>query len=361
MMEGYYYNIEEDLKKCPDAFCMVIFGGRNTGKTYSTLKSAKINNIPFAYIKRTKEDVKLLCAGNSTSKKQNATMDLSPFKSLNRDMKWNVRAFQVFDGLGAFYNCDDDNQPVGNPIGYLLALSMVSKYKGFDMSDVDWLIFDEFVPKIYDRVLRSEGESVLDLYKTVGRDREHRGKDALKLICLANADNAASPLTNTLEITDDIVKMSIQKEAEFYNQEREIYIHRLIDNKSFREKEAESKIYKAMAGTAWAKTSLDNDFGFNDFSNVQRINLKHCKPYISFSYKNKTYYVYVNDDTGLFQITQKQFNKKVEHYNLTLENDQKSFYDVVWILKNACTEGRCIFEDYSLYDLVINYNKFFKL
>lgn len=361
MKENYYYNFEDDLNKVPEAFCYVIFGGRNTGKTYSTLKTAKQNKIPFAYIKRTKEDVKLLCAGNNTQKKSAASMDLSPFKSLNRDMGWNVRAFQVFDGLGAFYNCNDENQPEGQPIGYLLALSMVSKYKGFDMSEVDWLIFDEFVPKIYDRVLRSEGESVLDLYKTVGRDREHRGKEALKLICLANADNAASPLTNTLEITDDIVKMSIQKEAENYNKAREIYIHRLIDNKSFKEKEAESKIYKAMAGTAWAKMALDNDFGFNDFSNVGIINLKHCKPYVSFTFKNKKYYIYVNDETGIFQVTLKQFTKQVEHYDLKLENDQKLFYDIVVMLKVACAEHRVIFEDYSLYDLFMNYSKNFKL
>jgi hypothetical protein len=49
-------------------------------------------------------------------------------------------------------------------------------------------------------------------------------------------------------------------------------------------------------------------------------------------------------------------------YNLNLENDQKKFYlehDIdLW---NACVEGRMKFEKYSMYDLIMNYKKFYSI
>lgn len=359
-MDSYYYNILDDIARAPDAWCYIIFGGRNTGKTYSCLRASKQQHIKSVYAKRTKEDVKLLCAGNNL-KNGSSKIDISPFKSLNRDFKWNVRAFTIIDGLGGFYNCDDENKPVGDPIGYVIAMSVVGKFKGFDMSDCDWFIFDEFVPKIYDRVSRSEGEAVLDAYKTVSRDREHRGLPALKLICLANADNAASPLTNTLEVTDDIVQMSKEHESIRYLEDRGIFIHRLIDNKSFQDKEAESKIYKAMAGTQWGKMSLENEFGFNDFSNVNKIRLKNCRPVSKFLYMQKWYYVYVKEDGQVYLTLKQSNNKNIEVYDLTKENDQKAFYnDMVPWLKESTINNLCVYEKYSLYDLVINFTKYFK-
>ena len=29
----YYYDIEDDLREYPDAWCYIVVGGRNTGKT----------------------------------------------------------------------------------------------------------------------------------------------------------------------------------------------------------------------------------------------------------------------------------------------------------------------------------------
>lgn len=360
----YYYNIMEDIEAYPEAWCYIVFGGRNTGKTYSTLKGAVENGHTFVYVKRTVKDVQLICAGmrGRNFKNMAADMDLSPFKSINRDTGWNIRAVQIFEGLGAFFECDEDGNPSGHPIGYILALSAISKFKGFDLSECDWLIFDEFVPKIYDRVLRGEGEELLDLYKTIGRDREHRGQSALKLICLANADNASSAVTNTLEITDQIVRMSMQTEAFDYDEERGILVRRLIDNLTFKEREAQSKIYKAMKDTNWGRMALDNEFGFNDFSNVQKINLKGCRPMYSFKHKEKWSYVYLHDDTGTFYVTRSKFNQKLPVFDLNKENDQKRFYiDRVIDLRAACIDGRCVFSSYSLYDLIINYNKFYNV
>lgn len=202
-MSSYYYNIDDDISKFPDAWCIIAIGGRNTGKTYSSLKSCVINKTKFVFLKRTMEDVDLLCSGSGAigQKANDFGIDLSPFKSINRDMVTDIHAHSIKKGLGGFWN-HLNGEIDGTPIGYLLALNAVSKYKGFDLSDCDWLIFDEFVPQPWDRINRKEGEQLLDLYKTVSRDREHRGKNPLKLLCLANATSISNPVMNILEVTD---------------------------------------------------------------------------------------------------------------------------------------------------------------
>lgn len=361
--DGYYYDLKNDLDAFPDAWLYIIFGGRNTGKTYSALRRAVENNKKFIFLKRTKHDMEMLCVGGSKKARElGIDVDTSPFVSLNRDFGWNIKAF-LLDDLGVFCHCDKDGMPLHGipPVGYIMALSIVDNYKGYDMSYVDWIIFDEFVPKKWSRKKKDEGDSVMEIYKTVSRDREHRGAEALKLIALANADNAASPLTETVEVTDDVVEMALQKEATFYNTERDLVLRRLIDNKEFKKKEAQSKIYKTMAGTKWAAMALDNDFGYNDFSQVQKFNLKGSKPLCKVLYKNSTYYLYVNDK-GVYCFTDKQFNTSSDVYDLDKEADQiRFFYDWITTLQEAASEHRCVFGKYTLSRIVYEYRNNFKI
>ena len=365
MKNNYYYDVDNDIKDYPSAWSYIIVGGRNTGKTYSALKSCLVNERKFVFIKRTIEDVELLCAGSGRigTKTNEYGIDLSPFKAINRDMGSNIKAFTIKKGLGGFWKCCQDengvDMPDGAPIGYLISLSAVSKFKGFDLSDCDWIIFDEFIPQPWDKVNRKEGEQLMDLYKTVARDREHRGKDPLKLICLANATSISNPVANILEITDQMADMQVKKKSIYYNEERGIFVHIINDNYEFKQKEMESQIYKAMGDTAWGRMAFNNEFAYNDFTNVGRIRLKGYKPVTGVIYKNNRWYVYMKD--GQYYMCTSR-NDQIELYNLNLENDQKLFYTEYAIdLRNECIDGRMIFESYSMYDLIINYKKMFVL
>lgn len=357
---SYYYNVDDDVNAF-DGWAYVIVGGRNTGKTYSALKSCVVNKRPFCFIKRTMDDVDLLCAGSGKigTKQNEYGVDLSPFKSINRDMHTNINAFSIKTGLGGFWECDDDGLPGGKPIGYLIALSAVTKFKGFDLSECDWIIFDEFIPQPWDRVNRKEGEQLLDLYKTVSRDREHRGKDPIKLICLANATSISNPVSNILEVTDIMADMQVKNEPVYTDPDRGILIHIISDNKEFQEKEKKSQLYKAMGNTAWGKMAFDNVFAYNDLSNVGRSRLKGYKPITAFIYKDKEWYVYMKE--GKYFLTSSP-NNISDKYDLNKENDQKRFWtDQVYDLRNECIEGNMKFESYSMYDLIVNYRKIFNI
>lgn len=356
-----FYDIGHDLAMYPEAAIFIIIGGRSTGKTYSTLKYVYEHNEKFVFIKRTNIDVKLMApvkAGKND--KGGMSYDMSPFKSINNDIGSNVRAFRIMDGFAGFWECDSDNNPLGDPIGYILSFNSIQKVKGFDLSDCNYIIFDEFIPLPYERVNRNEGMELLDLYRTVGRANNIKYGKILKLICLANATTVSCPVLNELELTDVLVDMKSYGKHELYLAGRGIFIRQVEDINGFREKEQQNPIYKAMHGTKWERMSLDNDFAYNDFTNVKRMSLKNMRCYIKIVHKQKEWYIYIGD-SGAY-MTYRKSNTYIFFFDLNKENDQKKFYlDYIWDLRSRCVDGNMKFETYEMYDLIINYKDFYKV
>lgn len=356
--KSYYYNIINDFNRFPLATVIVVYGGRSTGKTYSTLNFMREKNKRFVFIKRTIDDVKLLCNGQTYGQKPNEKnkfrIDASPFKPINRDFGTNIKAFQYYNGIGGFYRCDENNDTVGEPIGYLFALSAVSKFKGFDLSECEYIIFDEFCPKPYERVNKKEGEQLLDLIKTIERDRNHRGLPPLKIILLANADNVACPVTQTFNITDTLAKMSMTGQEYFYDDERHLLLHKLIMSDEFIENEKKSDIYTIMKGSEWERMALENEFAFNDFSQVKKQNMHRYSCYARVLYHNEYHYIYIND-RGEYYITKSQ--SKHYTFDFDLSRDQDKYKFVQLARYDIMRRNNVWFETYSLYYLYRNCEK----
>ena len=353
--------IGEDLEEYPDAWCIITVGGRNTGKTYSALKYYHDRNEPVVFLKRHNKDIDLLCAGARIGDKApNFELDTSPYKPLNRDYGWNVKAFKIDDGIGAFYDTDAEGAAKGKPVAYLLSLFAVSKWKGFDMSDAKAIIFDEFIPQPWDRQNRKEGEQLMELYKTVDRDRFLRTGEILKLICLANAVNVFNYTTEILEVTDLIADMNIHHIETAYLDERGIFIRILETPEEMLAAEKKTGMYKSMKDTAWGRMAFGNEFAYNDFSNVGKVALKGFRPLVEIKHKLHTYYIYANDD-GRFYMC-KARAKCPAKYDLNKEMDQRAFYyDYVIELLSASIDGRMRFEKYTMYDMIVNYKKRFMI
>lgn len=353
-----YYDINDDIKKYPDAWCYLIVGGRNTGKTYGALKYHLNNNLQTCFLKRTNKDVDLLCLGHRLGEKSgNYEVDLSPYKSINRDLGTHIMAYKIDDGLGAFYESVDD-EPAGKPKAYLLSLNAIHKYKGFDLSECYSIIFDEFIPQSFERVSTKEGEQLMELYKTIARDRVERGREELKLICLANAVNVFNYTFDVLEVTDLVAEMSVKHQHEIYMEDRGIFVRLLETSEEMMQKEQKTGIYRAMSGTAWGRMAFGNEFAYNDFSNIKRSTLKNFRPLVELSYRGKSFYIY-SGPTGYCMTKSK--NKCLYFYNLDKEMDQRRFYyEHVIDLLSESIDGNMTFETYSMYDLIVNYKKRFK-
>ena len=159
--------------------------------------------------------------------REKVAFDASPYAPINRDYGCNIKGKIITNGIGGFYDNDIDDQKVIKPISYALALSAAKSLKGFDLSMCDWIIFDEFIPQLGERISRKEGELLLDLYMTIARDRQKRGKRPLKLILFANAEEISTPITNTLEIVDIMADLNASGQTHFYDDARGILLHHI--------------------------------------------------------------------------------------------------------------------------------------
>ena len=363
MKEGYnmkrhndsYYHFEDDLLDYPGAWCFAVWSRRGPGKTYSALLYAYENKIPFIYMKRTDDDVDII-----TMRSEDALdFDPSPYAPINRDKGTNIKAVKIHKGFGAFYNFDEEGHPYGHAVSFIISFNQIKKYKGFDFSSCDWVLFDEFIPQSGEFCRRNEGEKLLELYMTVARDRQKRGKEPLKLVLFANAEEISTPVTNELEIVDNMVDLGASGKSHMYIEERGIVLHRITLEEIPLLPSEKSGIYKGMEGTSWHSKAFGGEFTHNDFSNVTKRTIKRSKGFIHLHYKTHDYYIYLNQDNGMYYMTSRPI-KCMFDYDLNRENEQKKF----WInhgvdLRFSCIEEKMKFERYTMYDLIMNYKKFF--
>lgn len=348
----HYYDISDDFKNYPGCWCYAIIGGRTTGKTYSALKYCYKEKKKFVFVKRTIEDVKLLCAKGKLTE---YAFDASPFKPINRDLGCNIQSRLISDkGIGAFYHMSGEDQ-YGDPVGYILALSAIQKFKGFDLSECDLIIFDEYIPQPWERINNKEGEQLLDLYITVSRDREKRGKEPLKLVLLANAVRLYNPVNETLEITDIIADMQAGKVE--YKKDRDILIHVMPDMYI---DYSESPVYKAMKNTAWGKMAYENSFAYDDVSNVTNKSIKGFTPVCEIKYENnESWFLYRKNGEFIMNTSRAA---KVPVYDLSRDNDVKRFnYDVRIRLLDALIDSKIVFSKYTMYYVINNFTKIYRV
>lgn len=349
-----YYHIFNDLIKYPDAVIYIVWSKRGPGKTYSTLWSSYHYPVPMIYMKRTNDDVDFIC---------NEDMDLSPYKDVNRDKGIYVKPRLIDKGFGAFYNIvEDDNGkeiPSGPPVALLVSLNKIKAIKGIGASEYDWLVLDEFIPQPGEIVKHKEGEMLLNLYMTISRDRQKRGREPLKLLLFANAEDISTPITNTLEVVDDMVELTASGESHMYLEKRKILLHHITETEIPLTESEKVGIYEAMAGTAWARRAFEGEFSGNDFSCVQKRSLKGYRVIYQIKYKDKLSYVYEKE--GAYYMCSAKARCGT-CYDLDRESEQKLFMRVALPdLKDALITGRMFFEKYSYYDLISNYVKIFRL
>ena len=338
-MTKNYYNVEDDIRKYPDAWLYVAYSARGAGKTYGFFRYCIENKLTFLYLKRTQIDIDLLSRD-----------DFSPFKPLMRDHGYKIKTEKIYEGILRIQKDDE-------VIGWCMAMSAVHKYKGFDLSEVKCMCLDEFIPQLTERVNRKEGELLLDLYMTVSRDREARGQPPLKLCLFANATELYCPITETLGIVDGLAELNSIGTEYFYYFDRRILLHHILDSMSAGENTA---IFAGMKGTQWADMAFGGTFSYNDFSKVRKIPLAGYVPYVRVRYQRKDLYIYQHKSNGHYYMTNSR-GKAEYFYDLEIESDQSAFYeDWVLALQRELIDGNMAFKTYSMYNLIRNYKKIFK-
>ena len=230
LCEGYPFNF--------------ICGGRGTGKTYDALRTARNNGIKFIFLRRTQAQADLI-----------SKAEFSIFKPLNEDEGWNIYPERVSKYNSAFV--ENDIQ-----IGYTAALSTLSNMRGFDASDIQLIIYDEFIPEKHERPIKNEAAALWNAYETINRNRELKGIAPVQLLCLANANDITNPVFESLNLIRVADRMQKKGSERWIDDKRGIQLI-MLQRSPISRKKGNTVLYNLTEGSDFSRMSLDNSFNVN--------------------------------------------------------------------------------------------------
>lgn len=272
-----------------------VVAGRGTGKTYGALKYAKEEEIRYMYLRRMQTQTDTIMIP-----------EFNPYKKLNADMGWNVQPKIIKKTTYGFYDMeyiDETLVPAGPALGYATALTTVANLRGFDASDIDLLIYDEFIPEHHERPIKNEASALSNAYDTINRNRDlppPMGNNAppLQQICFANANDLANPIFLEHNLVRKAEQMR-KNEQQVYINEAEAYMLIILKDSPISEARKQTASYKHNKNTEYADMAFENCFLHNERSSrIKSMPIKEYRPIVTigeitiYSHKsNGTYYI----------------------------------------------------------------------
>lgn len=253
-LESGYLNFEYIFKMSEkhNAPYIFIIGGRGIGKTYGALKYLLDNEIKFMFMRRTQSQL-------DTIKKD----ELSPFKKLNADTGRNISFFPISKYNSSINNAIQNENgkliPDGDYLGMACALSTISNLRGFDASDIDVLLYDEFIPERHEKTLKNESDALFNSLETIGRNRELNGYRPLKLLALANSNNLSNEIFISLGLVNIVDKMQKSgNEIKFLDSRNIMLVN--IQSSPISGFKLKSTLANLTAGTSFSDMAYHNNY-----------------------------------------------------------------------------------------------------
>ena len=326
-LDSGYVNISYCLKfKCPFTF---VIGGRGTGKTFTSQLYCIENNKQYMLMRRTQAQTDLISKADFSP--VNPVMDyLHRIPVIESASKYN----------GVIYSKDN---PDGDKTlhGYTAALSTFSNLRGFDGSGIDILIYDEFIPERHERLIKNEADAFFNVYETINRNRELTGKEPLTALCLSNSNSLASPVLSSLGLIKTLEGMQKRGQSEYINRDSGIAIF-LLYNSPISSLKSNTALYRATRNTEFSRMSLDNEFSYDDMTDIKSIALNSgwklfCKLGTMFLYSKN----------NLWYISRHGAGTAAREYELTEIGIRKFVHDYPGSYQRIINH-RIIYEDFSI-------------
>lgn len=144
---------------CVNAWCYVIIGKRQVGKTYGTLKHMLRQGTPFVYMRRTETEFAAIVSDDS----------LNPFNPFEVDglPVGIVKNGKISYAIGEMEQDENGNAQMTKKLGLGLTLTSISRIRGFDGSIYTDIVYDEFIPERIVVQRKAEGDALLNAYVTL--------------------------------------------------------------------------------------------------------------------------------------------------------------------------------------------------
>lgn len=312
-----------------------VTGARRTGKTFGTIKYMIDNNNSYIYMRR-----------SGTELEACALPEFSPYTDINKQLGTNIIGKKRGKNALSFYQCSDDGEQLHAPG---LALSTLHNLRGISGDAYDYIVYDEFIPEKTARPIKAEFDAWTNSYETLNSNRELDGRKAIQYIMLANANQAANPLYMGLGLVRQLEKMKRNNIIFWADDSRGLLLCN-VEGSPISERKKQTALGRLTAGTDFYKMAYDNEFAFDDFSNIESRSLREYRPVVQVGeiciYKHKSrneYYVSEHTSGG------------PETYGIS-DREVEAFSRGAGRLRDAYLEGRMVFENYLTKVLFLKYS-----
>lgn len=300
----------------------IFIGGRGIGKTYSSFSYVLENktDAPFIYMRNTAVQLDECCGAFG-----------NPFKRWAKDHNRNIWMEKEKNHAVIYEEISGEVKT----IGYGVALSTFENLRGVDLSDVQYVIFDEFCERR--RYSFDQFKSFQYFYETVNRNRELMGEDPLICILLSNAQKLDNPILAGYDCIKLIEGMIKRDDKQF--RKKGLFICMPTSEVSDLKRNTEN--YKLIKGTKIADEALDNKFSYDSFYGVVKRPLKEYVGLCSID----DIYIYRHKSNGKLYACRSQCTNIMEFNS----KDNKSLFlrSFGRNLDIACANGSLEFSDFQ--------------
>ena len=316
-----YLNIPEIAAH--DSWLKVIIGARQIGKTYGTLLWHLQQNIPHILLRRTTDELAMIQG-----------TEMNPYKSFEPEYKTAIFKAGKFLTINDY---DENGAKLMPARGLVLSLAQIAHVRGFNGSDYNSIIFDEFIPEKHVHRFRSEGDALLNAYTTVNGNRELQGRPPCSLWLLANSNDINNSILEALNLTDDVLKMRA-KGWEYLARPGIIIVQpssrRIIDQRK------DTALMKLInKDSAFYGMAIKNDFSYDASPLISQRSTKHMTPLLGLPP------LYAWEGSDIIYICRNPH--KAHIYGSTAWDREQLRADNLW-LNRAYAAGLVVFSDLRL-------------
>ena len=316
-----WYKIPSNDKLRPFTF---IVGGRGIGKTYSAIEAGITEHEnAFLYLRNTREQLQESCGAFG-----------NPFKKWSSDHGRDIKLVSE-KNHALIREYKNDGQKIMNyDIGAGACLSTFSNLRGVDLSNINFIMFDEFIEN---RTLTfNQFDAFLHMYETVNRNREIEGLPPCKCVLLSNAQRLGNPILRGFNLIPIIENM--QRNDQHSYADGAIRIELPFSNVS--EEKKNTALYSAVNGSKFSAEALDNNFINDSFTGVKKVNINEYLPMVCID----DIYIYKHKSEVLYYACSIPAN--VRRYST--KDNFLIFYKLYGLqLKLAVGSDKLLFSDYS--------------
>lgn len=305
----------------------MFIGARGVGKTYSAISYLMNKNSIFIYLRNTDVQIQECCTAFG-----------NPFKRWAEDHGRDIFIRKEKKHANIYERTGEEVKL----IGYAVALSTFENLRGVDLSDVKYVLYDEFIEMNPTRFRQFDTFS--NFYETVNRNRELTGQPALQVLMLSNAQKLDNDILRGYDLIPQIEQMIKTGQTEYSRK----YLYLNLVKSEVSDLKKETALYQLSSGSSFYDQAIKNEFSNENFSGIRKQPIREYTGYVQLD----DMYIYRHKNRPDYYVTYSRC-KNIRKYNT--ENPYIFMRYIAPELAAAYAQDRLYFESFTIKSAILPY------